>query len=213
MYTGITQGCFSVVNTAQYAGHLHYQVRVDDGFATHISIGASVAVDGVCQTVKTIQHCAEAPGYTLLGFDAITETLNKTTLSDLHKNQQVSLERSARLGDEIGGHLLSGHVNGTATITHITQTDADYILQMQVPADWMHCIFSKGFIAIDGSSLTVVETQTSGLFTVHLIPETLNRTLLGKKQAGDRVNIELDQQTQIIVNTVERLLQTHSTAL
>ena len=188
-------------------------MRVDNHFASDIAIGASVAVDGVCQTVKTIQTCPAYPAHQLLGFDAITETLNKTTLCNLHINQPVSLERSARLGDEIGGHLLSGHVNGTATLAEITQTPEETILHLKVPQDWMRYIFPKGFIAINGSSLTVVDTDKAGLFTVHLIPQTLKVTQFGNKQVGDKVNIELDQQTQIIVNTIERIVKEKGNSL
>ena len=161
-----------------------------------------MAIDGVCQTVVRIDG-------TCVTFEAIDETLRRTTLGDLKEGDFVTAERSFRVGDEIGGHEVSGHVLGTGRIANIRQGDGTYDLRIAVPATWMKYILHKGFIAVDGSSLTVgdIETGTEeGLFWLHLIPETLRLTKLGNKSIDDRVNIELDARTVTIVDTVERVL-------
>jgi riboflavin synthase len=164
-----------------------------------LSLGASVAVDGVCLTVSAIQ------GHTAY-FDVIPESLSRTSLGKLQVGDLVNIERSLCLGAEIGGHLLSGHIMGQASIAQIEHRDASYIMHLSVPQDWMAWIFPKGYIALDGASLTVVDVYPEGRFTVHLIPETLRLTGLGDKREGDAVNIEIDSQTQVIVATVERVL-------
>ena len=110
-----------------------------------------------------------------------------------------------RVGDEIGGHDVSGHVVGTGTISKRWEEDANVGLSITVPTDWMRFILHKGFIAVDGSSLTVGEVGPDW-FEIHLIPETLQRTNLGSLETGAKVNIELDPRTVAIVETVERVL-------
>ena len=117
----------------------------------------------------------------------------------------MSVERSVRVGDEIGGHDVSGHVVGTGAIAKRWKDDANVGLRITVPKDWMRFILHKGFIAVDGSSLTVGEVGTDW-FEVHLIPETMQRTRLGSRDVGAKVNIELDPRTVAIVETVERIL-------
>jgi riboflavin synthase len=119
---------------------------------------------------------------------------------------RVAVERSARVGDEIGGHVVSGHVIGTGEIVDAVHRDNVFDLRVSVPSHWMRCILAKGFVAVDGSSLTVGEVEPEGRFSVHLIPETLRLTNLGRKRVGDRVNVELDSRTVAIVETVERIM-------
>lgn len=160
-------------------------------------MGASVAVDGVCLTVVAIeQRC--------VAFDVIEETLRRTTLGSLRPGDEVNIERSLKFGDEVGGHLLSGHVMGTARIEEVRQGNCQQEVWFGCPPEWMEAILPKGYIAIDGASLTVVDVEV-GRFSVHLIPETLRVTTLGNKGVGDLVNIEFDLQTQAIVATVKRL--------
>ena len=140
----------------------------------------------------------------------MAETLRLTTLDDLFPGRQVSVERSIRYGDEIGGHEIAGHVTGTATVSHRKTSENNLSLTLNCPREWMKCILYKGFIAIDGSSLTVGNVDPAGFFDIHLIPETLRLTNFGKKQIGDRVNVELDRTTQTIVQTVERVLAQRS---
>jgi len=199
VFTGITRGTFPVVDVQGRPGHLRYQVALPDTLRSGLVVGASVSIDGVCQTVTEVDGDRVA-------FDAIEETLRLTTLGSLESGQLVAVERSARVGDEIGGHDVSGHVIGTGEITERRFDESRCDLRVGVPADWMRFILAKGFVAVDGSSLTVGETDPSGGFWLHLIPETLRLTNLGRKQTGDRVNVELDARTVAIVDTVERVL-------
>ncbi|MEQ9320471.1 MAG: riboflavin synthase subunit alpha, partial [Polyangiaceae bacterium] len=198
MFTGITRGTFEVVAVEREPGLLRYAVELGD-YGVDLEVGASVSIDGVCQTVVIREG-------TVVRFDAIQETLDKTTLGGLEVGARVSVERSARVGDEIGGHDVSGHVRGTGRVAEVRRDGHEVKLVVAVPPEWMKYILTKGFIAVDGSSLTVGETEDEGRFSVYLIPETLRLTNLGKKRIDDRVNIELDPRTVAIVDTVERVL-------
>ena len=202
MFTGITRGVFQIASATHRGSILTYSVNFPAEMVEGLQLGASVAIDGVCQTVVHIIG-------TLVTFEAIDETLKRTTLGDLKEGDLVTAERSFRVGDEIGGHEVSGHVIGTGRIAELRQGDGTFDLQIAVPVAWMKYILHKGFIAVDGSSLTVGITEAGeneGSFWLHLIPETLRLTKLGKKAIGDRVNIELDARTVTIVETVERVL-------
>lgn len=129
-------------------------------------------------------------------FHLLKETLCKTTLGSF---EQVNIERSLKLGDEIGGHLLSGHVFGTAILT----AREGEVFCFGCDSEFCKYLFPKGYLAIDGASLTVVKAGPAH-FEVHLIPETLSRTTLGTKKIGDRVNVEFDSQTVTIVDTLQR---------
>ena len=179
---------------------LSYTVQLNQTIIEGVKNGASIAIDGVCQTVTAISADA------IISFQAMQETLDKTTLSSLKQGQKVSVERSIRFGDEIGGHQVSGHVYGTACIHDITSRENNLLITVQCSANWMKYILPKGFIAVDGSSLTVGAVKSDGYFNLHLIPETLRLTNFANKAVGDLVNIELDQQTMTIVDTVERVM-------
>lgn len=198
MFSGITRGLFPITEAAREPGLLRFGVRLGE-YGAGLEIGASVAIDGVCQTVtRFVDGVAH--------FDAIQETLDKTTLGELEPGVKVSAERSARFGDELGGHEVSGHVTGTGEIVERAADGHDVRVRVRVPEPWMRFILPKGFIAIDGSSLTVGAERGSDTFDVFLIPETLRLTRLGDKPIGARVNIELDPKTVAIVHTVERVL-------
>ena len=199
MYSGITNGLFEVTHVETKPGLITYSVKLSSELIDGLTIGASVAVDGVCQTVVSINDHN-------VTFNAIQDTLERTTLRLLYIGRTVSIERSLRYGDEIGGHEVAGHVIGTAKIRTITSKEHNLSLTLECPKEWMKCILEKGFIAVDGSSLTVGEVDPSGSFTLHLIPETLRLTNFGHKKVGELVNIELDHRTQAIVTTVERIL-------
>jgi riboflavin synthase len=210
MFTGITQGVFSIATVDRKPDLTTYAVELDAARTEGLQIGASVSIDGVCQTVTAIS------GHSV-SFEAIRETLDLSTLDALKVGLEVAVERSARVGDEVGGHDVAGHVNGTGLIAKVHSDGHIFDLTIEVPGEWMNAIFDKGFIAVDGSSLTVSDAimyEGKGRFTVHLIPETLRLTNLGNKRKGDRVNIELDARTVAIVKTVERILDAkgHSTS-
>ena len=201
MYSGITRGLFPVSKVVKKHNMIDYTVTLNADIVKKLKIGSSVNIDGVCQSVSNINELE-------ISFTAIDETLRLTTLSDLFEGRLVSVEPSLCFGDEVGGHLMAGHISGTAEIAKIEQNHDNLSLTLQCPAEWMKYILPKGFIGVDGSSLTIGQTQDNpanphGQFTLHLIPETLHVTNFDRKQIGDRVNIELDQQTVAIVNTVE----------
>ena len=200
MYTGITRGTFPVTRVTREPNLLRFAVKLDRTLVRGLEPGASVAIDGVCQTVVALRGSE-------VSFDAIRETLDKTTLGALEVGARVSVERSYRIGDELGGHELAGHVIGTGTVQRVRKDGHRVSLRIGVPRAWMRYVLTKGFIAVDGSSLTVGDTFARGAFDVHLVPETLRLTNLGSRRVGDRVNIELDARTVAIVDTVERVLE------
>jgi len=193
LFSGIVQGLFRITSVKKSS----FSLSLTPNFSQGLKVGASVAVDGVCLTVVSINN-------EVVTFDVISETLKKTTLKDLQVGQFVGCERSLRVGDEIGGHLVSGHVWGVATIHKIVGNE----LTFSCPKNWMKYILPKGFIALDGASLTVVDASSDGYFTTHLIPETLRMTSLGRKKEGGLVNLEIDSRTQVLVEAgLEKLNQ------
>lgn len=200
MFTGITQGVFPVVALAKEGEILAYRVFCSPDFVKAIQVGASVAVDGVCQSVVAIEG-------TTLSFQAIPETLQKTTLHRLSVGQDVSLERSMRWGDELGGHEVSGHVFERGRVMEKKSYPHHTTLVIQCSLRCIAFIYEKGFVALDGSSLTVGDVDVDKhCFAIHLIPETLRVTHLGKKAVGDEVNIEPEIKTKVLVESVQRAL-------
>lgn len=204
MFTGIIQGQGQVVRLHNHRSRIQVGIQFPKALLNPlINIGASVSVNGVCLTLVS---CAED----ICIFDIGEETLQKTTLKDLTPGQTLHLERALKLGDELGGHLLSGHVMGTAHVTRVEKPSDDQLkLFFSCPSAWHKFLIPKGFIAVDGASLTLVNTPTKHCpeFSVHLIPETLRQTQFSKLKTGDLVNIEIDHQTQVLVETVEHYLQ------
>ncbi len=204
MFTGIVQGRGTVVHVADHAGIRRLTVRLPEGRAEGLVPGASVAVAGTCLTAVTIHgHDVD--------FDVIDETLRLTTLGALSVGESVNIERAATFGAEIGGHVLSGHILGMAELTERTQSEENLKLVLRLPPALVPYVLPKGYIAVDGCSLTV-GTITDGCFSLHLIPETLRLTTLGDLPVGGRVNIEVDAMTQAVVDTVTRWMQTHGAA-
>ncbi|WP_049250129.1 riboflavin synthase subunit alpha [Neisseria elongata] len=199
MFTGIVQGMGRVVSVEQPAADFRtHMVELPEDMAGGLQTGASVAHNGCCLTVT------ETDGRTAR-FDLMAETLDKTNLGRLKAGNLVNLERAARFGDEIGGHLMSGHITATTEILRIERTEHNTTMHFALPAALKPYILPKGFVGLDGCSLTIGGVGEDS-FCVHLIPETLRRTLFGTRQAGDTVNLEIDPQTQAIVDTVGRIL-------
>ena len=161
-----------------------------------LSVGASICIDGACQTVVDL----DADGFAV---ESVEETLKRTTLGELRTGAGVNLERSLQLRDRLGGHLLLGHVDGVGRIIRLQRKHRSWILEVEPPSELQRYIACKGSIAVDGISLTVVEARDKG-FTVSIIPHTFNHTTLSRRRRGDRVNLEVD----IIARYVERLLET-----
>jgi len=196
MFTGIVQGIATINATSQGESVMTLSITLPE--TENLKIGASVSIDGVCLTVTSIDGLN-------VNFDVISETLHRTTLSDLDIGSEVNFERALRFGDELGGHLLSGHIMSAGLIHSITENGEGKEISIIAPPSLQKYIIEKGFVAIDGISLTVGVVE-SNIFALHIIPETLRMTTLGSKQEGDAVNIEIDSNTQTIVSTVERVL-------
>lgn len=200
MYTGIVHGAYPLAKVVRKPGLHQLFIDLPSELLEDLVIGASVGLDGVCMTVTSIDGAR-------VSFDAMQETLSLTTLGQLNDGDRVNVERSAKQGAEIGGHNISGHVDGCAEIIGIETTENNCTLRFRLPQNLSKYVFKKGFIGVCGCSLTVADYQREAAeFTVCLIPETLRVTNFAQKQLGDRVNIEVDRQTQVIVDTVERVL-------
>ena len=201
MFTGIVQGAFAVRGIVRKGSALSYAVELPESLRADLKVGASVSVDGVCQTVARLEGA-------LVHFDASDETLRVTTLGTLAPGARAHIERSARQGDENGGHVLSGHIDATAEIVGVERGADNLALVVRVPVDLSRYVFNKGFIALHGASLTVNGwDESSQSFRVHLIPETIRLTTFGEKTVGDRVNLEIDRRTQVIVDTIDRAIR------
>lgn len=197
MFTGIVQGLGTLKSIEEGDGITTFCVACPD--TQDLAIGASVAIDGVCLTATSIEG-------ELVTFDIIPETMERTTLGERVVGDVVNIERSLRYGDEVGGHLLSGHIIGRGLVTYSESVGEGAQLKLKAPPSIQKYIQTKGYIGIDGISLTLGEVNENE-FDLHIIPETLRLTTLGSKQAGDAVNIEIDSTTMMIVETVERLLK------
>ncbi|NLJ92485.1 MAG: riboflavin synthase subunit alpha [Aeromonadales bacterium] len=198
MFTGIVQGQGQIVDIIEKADFRTHVVTLPAELLPGLALGASVAHNGCCLTVTDIKEQQ-------VSFDLMQETLRVTNLGQLKIGDSVNLERAARFGDDIGGHAMSGHIMGMSSLLVRDETDTNTSLWFALPAALAKYVFTKGYIGIDGISLTVGEVQ-SDRFVVHLIPETLARTNLGEVQVGYQANLEIDPQTQAIVDTVERVL-------
>ena len=200
MYTSIVHGAYTLCGLQQKPGLSQLTMSLNDELVSGLAIGASVGLNGVCMTVTAID------GHKV-HFDAMQETLSLTTLGNLAVGDRVNVERSASQGAEIGGHLISGHVDGMAELVALEQPENNCTMTFQLPPALTKYVFKKGFIGLHGCSLTVADMdKASARFSVCLIPETLRVTNLSDLSVGDCVNIEVDRQTQVIVDTVERVL-------
>jgi riboflavin synthase len=198
MFTGIVAGMGRI---SHIEGNEVIRIVIDFSMVSTegLAEGASVSVDGVCLTVVEIDG-------QIISFDVIPETLSLTTLGEKTEGHWVNLERALKVGDELGGHILSGHILGVGEIIERSTGDEHLDILIDCPSDVMKFVQEKGYIAIDGISLTVGQVDEGG-FSLHLIPETLRFTTIGGKGLGEHVNIEVDSMTQTIVSTVERILE------
>ena len=200
MFTGIVQECAQVEQVSLQDGVLRLELALSPERCAGLVGGASVAVNGTCLTVARQQG-------TRIGFDVIAETLRLTNLASLQAGSRVNVERSATFADEIGGHRVSGHVSGTTQVLERRDQEANRVLRFALDDDWSRFLFHKGFVALDGASLTISALdREEGWFEVSLIPETLQRTLFGGRDVGDVINVEVDSETVAVVETVERVL-------
>lgn len=206
MFTGIVQGTATLVSIEEKPNFRTHVIEMPEHMLPGLETGASVAHNGCCLTVTEINGSR-------VSFDLMKETLRITNLGELAVGDSVNVERAAKFNDEIGGHLMSGHIMTTAEVAKILTSENNRQIWFKIQdRSLMKYILHKGYIGIDGISLTVGEV-TASRFCVHLIPETLQRTTLGSKKLGNRINIEIDPQTQAIVDTVERVLAQREAAL
>lgn len=201
MFTGIVQTLARVHAIEDHGDFRRHILDMDPIFCKNLQLGASIAHNGCCLTVVAIHH-------QLIAFDLIQSTLAITNLGQLKVNDLINIERAAVLGDEIGGHLMSGHIMAQATIIEQIDTPNNRTLWLSVPEHCAPYLFDKGYVGLDGVSLTIGSVRQAS-FCVHLIPETLKRTNFAWKTVGDTLNLEIDPQTQTIVDTVRRELQKH----
>jgi riboflavin synthase len=194
MFTGIISG----IGTVIAADGGRFTVRSDYA-ADSIALGASICHDGVCLTVTSVEPDGAGSRYTL---DVSNETLSLTTLGAWAAGRPINLERALKAGDELGGHIVSGHVDGIARIADI-RTDGDSRrLTFEAPEALAPFIAPKGSVALDGTSLTVNEVKGAS-FGVNLIPHTLTVTTWGRKKPGDLVNIEIDPLARYVARLLE----------
>lgn len=198
MFTGIVQGMAEVVAIEEKQDFRRHVLRLPQGLTDGIELGASIAHNGCCLTVTEVNG-------DLVAFDLMAETLRLTNLGALQVGGRVNVERAAKFGDEIGGHAMSGHIMCLARVDEIVRSPNNCTVWFSLPAEFAKYVLAKGYIGIDGCSLTIGSVE-GNRFCVHLIPETLQRTIIQFRQVGDAVNIEIDTQTQAIVDTVERVL-------
>lgn len=197
MFTGLveTTGTFARLGKGS-SGMARLGLRVPDGFGP-VHLGDSVAVNGVCLTAVRV-------GSADLEMDVLDETLGRTNLGTLRSGERVNLERALTPSSPIGGHYVTGHVDDPGTVLRRTRSGTDWVFEIGVDAKYMPFIAPKGSIAVDGVSLTVVETRELS-FTVHVIPHTFANTTLGDRAERGRVNIEIDLMARYIANYFRRM--------
>lgn len=197
MFTGIVQDIGLISCKKETGSGIFLEVKTQPGLLKDLKIGASIAVNGVCLTVVkfTEDH---------VSFDVIPETLRVTNLEFVSEGSEVNLERSLKFGDEVGGHILSGHISCKAS-SRLVKSQEETELVVECPEEWNKYILLKGYIAINGASLTIAK-KTTNSFSVFLIPETLDATNLSQVSDGDLLNLEIDQTTYATINAAESLI-------
>lgn len=196
MFSGIVEEAGSVVDLSKTETGCRFTVKADKAHLG-VKLGDSIANNGCCLTV--VDFDLEQG---LLTFDLLEETQRATNLVQLEKGCLINLERSLAVGDRIGGHFVSGHVDGTGTIVKWEKSGSDYVLEVEVPEGSERYLVPKGAIAIDGISLTVGEV-IDRVFSVWIIPHTYEVTALNERKAGDLVNLEYD----MLAKYVEKLVK------
>lgn len=199
MFTGIVQTTLPIERIEKKSGLWTLQLTLPEPMIEGLTLGASIALNGACLTVTAINDCK-------VSFDVMMATLNVTNLNGIEEGGLVNVERAAKFGDDIGGHQLSGHVHGQVKILEIERPENNCIIWFEIPDQFKPYIFDKGYIGLNGCSLTIANVKDDR-FCVYLIPETLSITTYKDSKVGDLINLEVDSHTQAVVDTVERLLK------
>ncbi|MCD6319399.1 MAG: riboflavin synthase [Candidatus Desulfofervidaceae bacterium] len=193
MFTGLVEGKGTIVRIDKPGQEARFHIRpafkMDD-----LKIGDSIAVNGACLTVIDIHN-------NVFSVELSSETLSRTTFSNVQPGKEVNLERALRFGDRLGGHLVTGHIDTTGVVTGRQEKGSHIVFSFSLPSNWMQYLVEKGSVAIDGVSLTVNQCLENG-FSVNIIPHTAHVTTLGQLKVGDKVNVETD----LIGKYVARLL-------
>ena len=198
MFTGIVSAQGQIQKVLLKPDFITLLIKAPKNFSKNLRRGASVAVNGVCLTVKK--------GNTdLLEFDVISESLDKTNLKFISLKDKVNLERSMKANSEIGGHLVSGHIHGVGIVKKINDREKTKDLRIQVSSSLIQYFFYKGYVALNGCSLTIGKVMKSS-FDIHLIPETIGVTNFKGMKKGDSVNIEIDQTAINTVETIKKIM-------
>jgi riboflavin synthase len=198
MFSGIVQEAGKVIEFVKEKDIYNLSIECSSEFISDLKKGASISVDGVCLTVKD-----ENPE--ILRFDLVEETIKRTNFQNIKTGDNVNLERSLKMGDEIGGHPVSGHIHGISKVISIDKRDQSWDVKFSIESFMHDYMLHKGYVAINGCSLTVGEVSNES-FMIHLIPETLSITNLFQLQQDSIVNVELDQNTIVIADTVKKYL-------
>ena len=195
MFTGIIEDLGTIKRIEKRSGLSYLQVKSKIFLSE--KVGNSISVNGVCLTITAIKTDAA-------GFDIMAETVKKSILDYLKLTDKVNLERALKVGDRLGGHFVTGHVDCTGRIVEKRKVPGDYYVRVEIPRENMKFIVQKGSIALDGISLTIAKAETT-TFTVHLIPHTIKTTTLGLKDVGNRINIEFDLLGKYVLNSREKV--------
>ena len=198
MFTGIVSAQGQIQKILLKPNFITLLIKAPKHFSKNLTRGASVAVNGVCLTVKK-------GNADLLEFDVISESLNKTNLKFISLKDKVNLERSMKANSEIGGHLVSGHIHGVGIVKKIDDREETKDLRIKVSSSLMQYFFYKEYVALNGCSLTIGKVMKSS-FDVHLIPETIEVTNFKGMKKGDSVNIEIDQTAINTVETIKKIM-------
>lgn len=201
MYTGIVQEIGTVENIKKIDGYKKIKILCTEEFLHNIKVGASVSVNGTCFTVTSYGVCDFL-------IDAVNATLEITNIDHLKKGDRVNLERSSVIGAEVGGHLISGHIYGVGKILEINKKEGHSSLWIEIQDEILKYISEKGFLAVNGASLTIEKINSkNNTVKINLIPETIKKTNIFDYKEGDLLNIEIDNQTKVIVDTIQRILK------
>ncbi|MFW5425613.1 MAG: riboflavin synthase [Methylophagaceae bacterium] len=194
MFTGIIAAIGKVESLQAQGGDVRLIVATQDLDLTDVKLGDSISNNGVCLTVVSIDN-------TKLGFDVSRESLNRTSLGSLSTGSEVNLEKALAVGDRLGGHFVSGHVDGLGSVMSRQESARSVVFRFEVPAGLERYIAEKGSICIDGISLTV-NNVADNWFEVNIIPHTMQATVMSNYKVGTKVNLEVD----LIARYLERLL-------
>lgn len=194
MFTGIIEELGSVARVERHDGHARLHIDCD-AVVQDAAIGDSISVDGCCLTVTSLP----GDGFTA---DLMLETLRATALGELAEGSPVNLERAMRADTRFGGHLVQGHVDAVGEVVGREELPGTVFVSVRAPEEVARYLVPKGSVTVSGTSLTVVDVTTDGVFRVGLIPHTLQVTSFGAREVGDAVNLEVD----VVAKYVERLL-------